>query len=268
VANIAVYTAMFGRYDYVPAPRRRRRDAGVDFICFVEREDRVQRGWHAVVVDPRELGGTATLANRALKLVGHQALSDYEAVIYVDGNVAVDGDPTEFVDAVLSDHGLALPVHARRSCVYDELELCRKQSLITDREFENHLHHLRGLGVPRHLGLTENFIVARRMGDRVVRDALAEVGQAVQGGPSRDQLHMQPILWSRDVRYRRVQRQELKPMFRSFPHRLRRDGLPAHTWPRSQLLEWATSRNDQVVVLRILEGLLKLDSLSRSLRRK
>jgi len=262
VADIAVYTAVFGGYDFVPVPRRRRRDSLVDFICFVEREDRVRRGWRSVVVDPRELGGTPTLANRALKLFGHEALSGYEAVLYVDGNIAVTGDPVEFVDAVLADHGLALSEHPRRSCVYDELAQCRKQNFITAEEFEDHLQHLRALGVPRNLGLTENSIVARRVGDRAVQDALAEVGKAVQRGPRRDQLHMQPILWSRRVGYRRVQRQELRTMFRQFPHRLRRDGAPAHSWPRNQLLHMAASHNDRVVALRLLEGLLKLESLS------
>lgn len=262
MADIAVYTAVFGDYDFVPAPRRRRRNSAVDFICFVDREDQTQRGWRSVVVDPRELGGTPTLANRALKLFGHEALSGYEAVIYVDGNIAVIGDPTEFVDTFLGDCGLALPAHPQRSCVYDELAQCRKQYVIMAREFETHLRHLHALGVPRHLGLTENNIVARRVGDSEVHDALTEVGNAVQQGPRRDQLHMQAILWSRHVRYRRVQRQELRPIFRKFPHRLRRDGAPAHSWLRSQLLRKAASRNDQVVTLRILEGLLKLESLS------
>ncbi len=268
MADIAVYTAVFGGYDFVPTPRRWRRNPLVDFICFVDGDDQIRRGWRSVVVDPRELGGTPTLANRALKLFGHEALSDYEAVVYVDGNIAVIGDPAEFVDTELDDCGLALPAHPRRSCVYDELAQCRKQNFITAQDFENHLQLLRALGVPRHLGLTENNIVARRVGDRAVHDALTEVGNAVRQGPRRDQLHMQPILWSRDVKYQRVQRQELRPMFRPFPHRLRRDGAPAHSWPRSQLLRWAASKNDQVVALRMLEGLLKLESLSRKLRHK
>ena len=262
VADIAVYTAMFGGYDFVPTPRRWRRNPLVDFICFVEREDQVRRGWRSVVVDPHELGGTPTLANRALKFFGHDALSGYETVVYVDGNIAVIGDPAEFVDTVLGDCGLALPAHPRRSCVYDELAQCRKQNFITAQEFENHLQRLRALGIPRHLGLTENNIVARRVADRPVHDALTEVGKAVQQGPRRDQLHMQPILWTRHVQYRRVQRQDLRPLFRQFPHQLRRDGAPAHSWPRGQLLRMAASRNDQVVMLRILEGLLKLESLS------
>lgn len=49
----------------------------------------------------------------------HLVFTDYDYSVYIDGNIQLVGDPSEFVNQ-LSPLGIGLHKHRARNCAYDE----------------------------------------------------------------------------------------------------------------------------------------------------
>lgn len=115
--KLCIYTAIFGDYDEIESPAYR--PAGVDFICFTDR-NRALPGWDVRVVDPGMNHPVAQ--NRAIKLLPHRYLSGYDASLYVDANVTFLADPGAMIRQWLHGKPFVAWRHPLRSDVYDECE--------------------------------------------------------------------------------------------------------------------------------------------------
>ena len=221
--SLVVYTAVFGGYDFVPVPRLfRSLHREVAFICFADESTHVPRGWTKVLVEPDQ--ATPTLTSRKLKILGHPMLARYAYSLWIDGNVALDGDPRAFAEKVLAECPIAIPSHPSRTCVYDEIEVCVSAGKATQDEGDQQLRHLVGLDMPRNLGLTETNVIARRVGHEPLDALMRAWWLAVKRGPDRDQFHLEPLVWRMGCPLARVDRNELRGVVRFFPHRRRSYG--------------------------------------------
>ena len=219
MSRTVVYTAVFGGYDFAPAPRLPRSARDIDRICFTDRPQDVPPGWRAVHV-PLD-GESPILLNRRLKILGHPVVDAYDTAIYVDGNLGLIRDPRPVVSPYLDRYGVAMPEHPARSCVFDEADACvrlgRSQAEPTRRLVERY----GAAGLPRASGLTENAMVARRPGRPDVQALMEAWWEAFVQGPPRDQLHLPYVLWQSGRTVGRIPRDGIEhpPMFVRWPHR-------------------------------------------------
>lgn len=218
-----LYTAVFGGYDYAPAPRGQ--PAGVPRLCFTDRPADVPSGWTPVETRPTELD--PAMANRHLKLFPHRQLAAYDTSLYVDANVALRADPWPLVARYLRDAAIAIPRHPLRDCVYDEAQACIVEGRAPAAETAALMERYRQEGLPRNLGLSENFLVARRHHDpSAIR--LAELWwAALERGPRRDQFHLPYLAWRHQIPLRTMEESahELRGLLRRLPHRPRHGRL-------------------------------------------
>lgn len=113
----AVYTAVIGGYEgSLAAPP----DSEVDYICFTDSPELTSERWQVELVEPRFPMDPVRSA-RALKIVGHDLLADYDQTLWVDNRVELLADPALVLDRWLADDvDIAMPLHSYREQVIDE----------------------------------------------------------------------------------------------------------------------------------------------------
>lgn len=220
LGRFAIYTAVFGGYDYVPVPRGVAQ-GNPDLICFTDEPAKVPRGWRSVEIT-RPLPD-AGMSNRHVKLFPNLYLESYDSSLYIDANVALRADPTPLVERYLASGPLAIPRHAYRDCVYDEAVACIAAHKAPAAAVNELMDKYRAAGMPRHAGLSENFLIARRHHDERVVTLAGLLWNALEAGPRRDQLHLPYLVWSTGapLTVMTESEQELGSLLRRIPHQVR-----------------------------------------------
>lgn len=230
LGRFAIYTAVFGDYDYVPRPRGLQQ-GNPEYFCFTDNKESVPEGWNTVEVKPP--AANTGMANRHLKLFPHLYLPNFDTSLYIDANVALRADPRPLIERYLDASPLAIPRHPIRDCVYEEARACVEAGKAAAGEVENLLNVYNSVGLPRNLGLSENFFIARRHHDPRVIELAESLWRALEEGPTRDQLHLPYLLWKHSVPFTIMQEtaRDLRWLLRRVPHQARHTGLQrAYYW--------------------------------------
>lgn len=179
-----IYTVLTGGYDRLEQPLVT--DPSYHYICFGD------TAGTSGVWELREIPfeGTPVMRARWAKMHPHLLLPEYDYSVFMDANLCISG--AEFYGFIGQD-SVAVLQHPERDCVWDELRYCYlKDKISTSSAFK-----VRGLlrDMPRHWGLVETNILARRHNDPAVI-ALDDLWWKllVESGGSRDQLVFTPAL--------------------------------------------------------------------------
>lgn len=115
-----VYRALLGGYEQL-REEEAARDSEIPFLCFTDDPGLTSETWQVVLVEPR-LPRDSTRSARALKIIGHPVLDEYDETLWLDNTVALKRAPDELFDTWLADADVAAPLHAFRSSVLAEAE--------------------------------------------------------------------------------------------------------------------------------------------------
>ena len=197
--RIAVYMAMFGGYDHVMEPLIQ--PDNVEYFIITDGQMPDGSRWH--VIDPKdvlppELIGDPIRSNRWCKMHPHLLFPGFEESVYVDSNYLVVSDLTPLT-ATLKDYPVAMFLHEKRQCVYDEVKVCRLVKRDTAEALNRHERLLREHGVPEHYGLLEAPIIARRHNDPVCVDLMEAWWDAFIHASRRDQISLIDVLWQQQI---------------------------------------------------------------------
>lgn len=161
--KIAIYTCITGAYDelqqpYLPAD-------GFDFICFVGAGEKTAEkigAWE--IRELPQVGCEAKLRSRWAKLHPHLLLPDYEASLWIDGNILIaDASLYEFLRAKFESGVLYSGVpHPSRDCVYEEARKCRDMKYLSNFKLLSIWSWLALNGIKRHGGLVETNLTYRK----------------------------------------------------------------------------------------------------------
>lgn len=203
-----IYTVLTGGYDRLQQPLVT--DPGFHYICFGDHAG--QDGVWELREIPFE--GTPVLRARWAKMHPHLLLPEYDYSVFMDANLCISGaefydilgkvqnDPKmRFCASLATSQSannavfelLQVLQHPERDCVWEELRYCYlKDKISTCSAFRIH-RMLRGM--PRHWGLAETNILARKHNDPQIVD-LDELWWRLllESGGSRDQLVFTPAL--------------------------------------------------------------------------
>lgn len=114
--RVAIYTAMFGGYDALPAAFAQ--DIDVDWICFTDDAALPADGWQLRVAPGRY--DHPRMSAKWFKARPDAALPEHRWTIWIDANMRVDS-PSFARDAIaLSPSGLGVFRHPQRGCIYRE----------------------------------------------------------------------------------------------------------------------------------------------------
>ena len=122
--RIALYSAITGHYErpseILPATVVERMSNGVDLFRFTDSLDSESNSgnlcgaphWREVQV-PSQLPMDPIRSARAIKILGHPALSQYDVTIWVDNRIQLKIGPEELVERFLPSHSdVAVPLHS------------------------------------------------------------------------------------------------------------------------------------------------------------
>lgn len=183
----AIYTVITGNYDTLRPPLVRSLE--YDYICFTDNADLSCDGWEMRRIDPAE---DPCRQQRAIKIMPHKYLPEYQQTVYIDGSHQQIGDFGTFLDQEFSGSWL-LKLHPSRKCIYQEGEACIKLGKATKEAVHSQLHAYLAEGMPADAGLYETGVM--------VRDNQADVNaicedwySEIEKHTHRDQLSLPAVL--------------------------------------------------------------------------
>ena len=221
--RIAVYTVLFGAYDEVQIPLIQ--PDNIDYFIITDQKT-PSGSWMPLSADnllPREILGDPVLCNRWCKMHPHLLFPEHSLSIYVDANMLITSDLTPLT-AALEEFPVSMFRHRERNCVYDEITTCVQHNLISVQAGKAQAQLLREHGVPKHWGLLEAPVIARRHHDELCISVMEEWWQIFSKEPAkRDQIALIDCLWKMNIPPEKtgvLGSNVLRcPMLIKFPHR-------------------------------------------------
>jgi hypothetical protein len=244
MADNVVYTAIFGDYDYLHEPRSSPSD--VDFVCFTDGEPSSD-AWEVRTPELNDLSPSSK--NRAVKILPHRFLANYETSLYVDGNMQILGDVSHLFDDYSGS--LAAPPHPRRSCVYAEAEACKDLGKAEPDAVDHQMERYRQDGMPERFGLWENGLLLRSHHDDDLRRFSEHWWKEFRSNPHRDQLSFPYVVWSLETDVSEISENvQDSDLFRLHPHLPEIGGiLPDRLWI------WARANRGRNPLARVIDAL-------------
>lgn len=163
-SKAVVYTCITGNYDRLAEPQVI--SSGLDYVCFTDDMNRTSKVWKFRPI-PRSLRDlSAVKQQRLVKIRPHAYLPEYDASIWIDGNLQAIGDIQKLLDEVdLSKFSLYTRVHPTRTCIYDEAEACIRLHKDTREHIQPQLDRYRSFGYPEKIGMAETNVIIRKHND-------------------------------------------------------------------------------------------------------
>lgn len=190
----AVYTAVFGGYDSFCLPQYVDQEMDYFYVSDIKPNE-LPAYYHwvdAKKIIPEHISSPVK-RNRYIKMHPHLFLGDYSFSVYIDGNVTIKDDISDFMRG--SRTGIAVFMHPMRECIYYEAlsivnfkrvnvdDVCRQMN----RYFEE--------GMPCRYGLAEMPVIVREHMKKECVDVMETWWQEFDTESQRDQLSFMYALW-------------------------------------------------------------------------
>lgn len=168
--KIAIYSCITGGYDTMREPVFK--PDNCDFYMVTDQKiDNKNSIWNVIDIDKYvpSKNMSAKDKNRYVKMHPEKIFKDYRYSIYIDGNIQVVTDFTEFIQNMPSC-GIATFKHPRNDCVFQEAKSCIITKKVNKKEIEEHLKYLKEMNMPFHYGLAGcGFIVREHHNSKCIK---------------------------------------------------------------------------------------------------
>ena len=194
---LVVYTAIFGGYDQLQEPITRSKNC--DYICFTDDPNLKSDFWTIRVISDAKLS-PARLSRRP-KILPHLYLQDYEASLYVDGNLLLIGDVQDYIRTYARTSPMLCVKHGERDCVYQEYQACRESQRDDLTVMQKQIERYQREGMPPDLGLIVGSFIYRRHHDPAVIRVMNRLWDEFAHHSQRDQLSFTYSCWKEKFHY-------------------------------------------------------------------
>lgn len=161
--RVAVYTVVFGKYDEILEPYCA--PDNIDYYIITDLNiDLSHSKWKKVDISSfadviKSL--TNIEKNRYFKMNPSLVFSDYRYSVYIDGNILVVSDFTEFINKIGAPD-IATHMHNSRDCVYEESKAVVAAGKEKKEIIAIQMNAYKNAGMPEKNGLLECNVIARR----------------------------------------------------------------------------------------------------------
>ena len=197
--RIAVYTVVFGKYDSFLEPYCH--PDNIDYYLITDQEVDINKtSWIKMDISAFESelkGMTNAEKNRFFKMNPFDVFPDYQYSIYVDGNVQIITDLSEYIYR-LGSCGIAAHMHSSRDCVYEESKAIVFAKKETQENMDRHIKHLRNDRFPAHYGMLECNVLVRR-NNPVCKKLMEEWWKEFLTYSKRDQISIPYVLYKNGI---------------------------------------------------------------------
>jgi hypothetical protein len=197
LVKTAVYTCITGSYDHL-RKFRAASDPDVDFICFTDNQNLSYDcgNWSIRKIPEELLCFSEVKRQRLVKILPHRFLHEYEVSLWVDGNIEILCDVSEYLKTLdFGKYSFYTRKHPVRDCIYAEAEVVLKFKKDVPAVVCPQVDGYMKDGFPEHYGLVESGIIARRHNEGeciILDDAWAD---EVKSKSHRDQLSFDYARW-------------------------------------------------------------------------
>lgn len=195
--KIAIYTAIIGDYE---APRDPMfQDEGIDYILFTDKKTESKK-WQ--VRYAQHCGLTCRKQARAIKILSHEYLPEYDLTIWVDANFCQKKSLKPLINAMQKD--LTLLNHPVRKCIYAEARTCLDGQLDFSEIIEEQMYFYQQIeGYPSDNGLVATGLILRKNTEEVQK-LNSDWWQEVLGKSGRDQLSFDYCAWINNIEFDKI----------------------------------------------------------------
>ena len=212
-----VYTALFGEHEELhqqPVASK----STIRFVCFTDNPDITSTSWDIVHTKPL-FPADPRRSQRAIKLLGHETLDDYDQWLYIDNTVELSVPPEAVFDEWLIDADWAAIAHDAHSSTWEEFDANLKANKDTSERLNEQLQDYSRLH-PEALDSRPlwNGMFARVNNERV--QAFTELWfHHVCRYSARDQLSIMVALEERPISINALESRVRKSPWHTWPHR-------------------------------------------------
>ena len=196
--NIAVITSIFGGKDNLREIKEK--VDGIDYFCFSDQNFNSEI-W--TVVQNNGFSNRLEYKNRinakVFKVLPFLFLPNFDYYIWIDGNHGSKGDLKKLISE-MEDSGkpIALFKHSERSCVYQELDVCRQFAIDNQSYLNSQELFYKELGYPENNGLYELPCFSFKKTPQTINLMLSWWEQ-INMFSSRDQISLPFCLWKANI---------------------------------------------------------------------
>lgn len=194
--RIAIYTVIFGAYDKVLEPYCV--PDNCDYYIFTDQCIPQDSIWKKMECSSILNDMSNAEKNRYLKMHPHILFDDYKYSIYVDGNVQIVTDLTEYVN-YLGNNGIGIHAHNTRSCIYDELVAIVKTNRMSESEGERYRLYIQEKKMPKNYGLMQCSVIVREHGKPSCISIMEDWWEMYMKYGKRDQLYLPFVLFRHNI---------------------------------------------------------------------
>ena len=190
--SIAVFTAIFGGYDL--PPKIENPDPNIDYILFTDEPiENLPAPWQlrlmpGIFDDPQ-------VDARRVKVLSHLFLPDYQASVWIDGNVILKRLSAEYVLRILSAGEIAVCRHQFRNCIYDEAVQILKTGKDAPAPVMKQIRYYESITYPKQFGLHATMFMVRDHRSAMVKKHNARWWEVLSDHSKRDQLSFDFVRW-------------------------------------------------------------------------
>ncbi|MBO7719581.1 MAG: DUF616 domain-containing protein, partial [Methanosphaera sp.] len=196
--KMAIYTAVTGSYDEPVIPSYVNED--FDYICFTDNPNLKSDFWDIRLMDESNLDDVRKV--RSYKILAHKYLSEYEYSLWIDTNIELTDDITDYIHKYSKNNKLLAIKHIERDCIYDEARTCITSAKDTDVDIINsQIEGYRNDSYPEHNGLISSGVLFRNHNDPEVIRLMEDWFSQLMEGSYRDQLSFNYVCHKNDFKY-------------------------------------------------------------------
>lgn len=203
--RFVVYTCIIGDYDKILDPITR--PDNCDFYLVTDKKRNVDTSiWKEIIVDKDKYNLSKmsnTEINRYFKMHPDVLFPMYKYSIYIDGNIKVITDLTEYINRI-PVCGLALHAHGKRNCVFKEANTIIALGKEKKASIIHHLAILKKMGFPERYGLIECNIIAREHHNKICKSLMQMWWSDFLNFSKRDQMSLPSVLFRHGIQVSEV----------------------------------------------------------------
>lgn len=193
-SNKVIYTCISGDYDTLKDISNY--DNSWDYICFSNTiKPGKYKNWEIREI-PKILNFLdQTKRARAVKILPHLFLPEYDISIWVDGNIEILNSPQKFIQKYINQQDIfAVSMHPDRTCIYQERDACIRFKKDDEKLLIKQAEIYKNEGYPENWGMIQSNIIYRKN----VKDVQILCNmwwEQVLKYSKRDQMSFNYVLW-------------------------------------------------------------------------
>lgn len=206
-----IYTAIFG--DYEPLLDPKIINENLDYICFTDNPNLESKVWNIKLIPDfiddfhfKDNNGNEisfldldyTRQARAIKILPHKFLKEYDFSIWVDAGFLIVGDVIKYVNRYTKKDFLCIS-HSVRHCLYDEAEEVLRLNMDDNDLILKQIEKYKNENYPKNNGLIESGVLFRRHNSTKIISTMEDWFDEIINFCKRDQLSFNYVAWKNNL---------------------------------------------------------------------